>query len=918
VANNTITIGNASSPLFVFKENDIESIVCHKATDIVGEELRADTLEVGVFHDDVGGTLMGLSFGTPVLYEVDGVGVGKFYVRSVERESVSRYKINCISIVGVLGMETHYGGLYNSVTLKDAIDIMLLTDGLCGASYNKYIEAASVTTAGGAYISSSYTFTVKTRSVISFRHIEFKPATNFIYGGDYNGVALGNPNSPLKFYVAGNYLQTDIRVRVGDLVEIDMRPNEGVAYATVNGTSHTVDISSLCTGTYWDNNQAESHLGSAFGVGGWLQETNIREYYQYKLYDTSGNLVFDARPLFTVDSMELIYKDMVGGATQTPRYLKGWKYGDTTSATDPSFVRVSQERADLANGITYLNGCENITVSGWLRPATKREQLYQILYASNVNMYTNSDGGWLIGALANGVSDSIDDDRIYDKGTEEKVEKTRNIYLTEHVYTQTSNSEVVFDGTDASALSNNVVLYSTQPIVGAPTASGLTVTAYNCNAALVSGVGKLTANVYDHSEIVHDYEVSPDLDGRDISVTGATLVTFLNVDTVMDRLKAFYNNNVVKVTNDIVYGGEMCGLKYSFKNAFGETIEAFLASYSATVSSIVKISCVYYKNYVAPVYGVEYENSVVLTSNGGTSYRTWNTPSGITKMRVVIIGGGNGGSSGLAGEDIDTSIWNTEVPTSNSPIQGGEAGTNGSQGKVYEVDITSPESSYTYYIGHAGSGGARNSSKTVHNSGTSGEESVFGNYSSSSGVIKPNGYTNQLTGQRYAYALRDYSSQLHGADGGYFYQSNGQIIFVKGADVTNPFNGTTYTGGSNGAQKERDSSVISQNVLIQYGGPGSGAFFDGNGQKGLDAYISGRTLVKGYPGIASNREPYMVPDPPSIGCGGYGGVGGAGTGKGSCRKESDNKFYYNGEYYIRSQDGGKGGNGKAGCIIIYY
>lgn len=940
MANNTIYIGSKSSPTFQFMQNDIESIVCHRAMDIVGAELTADTLDVGVFYNDIYGNLANLAFGTPVFYEVDGDTVGKFFVKNVRRTAVTKFTIECTSIVGVLDLETHYGGMYYNANLMAMVHSIILADGLSGEDYGERILCDYVRVDTGGYITpTTYTATVRSRVKCKFKLID-RTKRGYIFGDNHTGFLLGS-SVDFTLYVAGNSLliannynsgaAAGIKVENGRTYEIDLDSVGGTLTIKMDDVTATVNISSLCTGTAWTNNNACTALHYCYGSTSHIDV----QYFLYQVYNGSTKIL-ECEPYVSVKNGKLMYRDTVTGGTCMPDVQRWWHiFSESNWTLGNAYVRVMPSKADIVNNITFRNGCYDDVVSGWIKPGTKRTALYQVLYSSNLCMFTNDIGDWIISRLTNGVSGSIDDDHIYDNGSEEKVEKTKCLYLTEHVYTQTSDSEVVFDNSSSSAVTSKVVLYSTKPVYGEPVASGITIIAYNCNAALISGMGTLSAPPYDHSQILHEYEVSSDLDGRDVSVPDATLVTILNVNNVMDRLKAFYNNNVIKVQNEVVYGGERCGLEYSFKNVFGENISARLASFTATVSSVVKLACIYYKNYIAPTANVSgYTHSVVI----GRS-QTWYLPSGVTNFHVVLIGGGNGGSSGLAGQDGYRPIEEEGGTAYDYPVDsyinkalGGEAGQNGSPGKVYEFDIASPASSYYVLIGMGGRGGDSTSSETTHNSGVAGGETTFGNnYSSESGAVRENGYTNTLTGQRYAYALKDYSIMQKGADGGYLYkpENSNNIVYVDGESVTNPFTGVTYHGGSKGMD---GSYTDSSGTRTQCGGCGSGAMFDMDGINGGDGKVERYIATPGWgadAGSGSNAygktNPDFVPNAGAYGCGGYGGFGGAAGGSIGCEKNTahDNIFYYHSIPPLVSvpgsgQQGGRGGTGVSGCVIIYY
>ena len=79
------------------------------------------------------------TYGDPVLYYYDDVLQGKFYIRSVERLSVDRFKLSAFSAVGLWASVTHLGGIYTGETAGTVI-----ADLLSGYSYSIESDVAAV------------------------------------------------------------------------------------------------------------------------------------------------------------------------------------------------------------------------------------------------------------------------------------------------------------------------------------------------------------------------------------------------------------------------------------------------------------------------------------------------------------------------------------------------------------------------------------------------------------------------------------------------------------------------------------------------------------------------------------------------------------------------------------------------------
>lgn len=92
---------------------------CFIGNSIAGDELAIDTLDVELHS--LGANLTSLAYGTPVFYYHEDTLVGKFYLHDVSRTARDKYKVNCVSGVGLLDTPMHYGGLYTGETVTDVL-----------------------------------------------------------------------------------------------------------------------------------------------------------------------------------------------------------------------------------------------------------------------------------------------------------------------------------------------------------------------------------------------------------------------------------------------------------------------------------------------------------------------------------------------------------------------------------------------------------------------------------------------------------------------------------------------------------------------------------------------------------------------------------------------------------------------------
>ena len=950
---NAIVI-NASTPITLVSE-DIESINIEKATNMVGEEFSADELVARVFYDDSSSILANVGYGTAVEFKIDGVSAGTFYTVEVTRTATKKWTIRATSMVGILDKETSYGGMYFVEPLRHVLEDIILTDGIYGSSYRNRLAYHSVINIPPRYkpggsssatnlargrqaMLTTTTTTVRTRLNARFKWLGTETGwatssyqdTAVLYGANpYTtyGVVLTPSTGRLRLYLCGmsfDLCPTTDPLLIGQNVVLDITPTSGTAKITIDGVVKTIDISSVQSTSAYTNNDVADSL--AWYCGGYITDTAGNpaktQYMYFRLYNGSTQICSVLPYYYRTEKAVRFYdgvNDRWWGIGSYAGYPKTYNYWLNPVA---SGVPVSLERSNMMDRIEYADGVEDLKVTGWLKVQTKREALYQVLFALGLSLRSSTDGQYIIGGMADSVAGNISDSDVYMTGSESKVKKTRNIYLTEHVYQTGAESQVVFDNTETADSSDSVAVFDKSPIQDTPVGSGITITAFNCNAAVISGYGTITATPYVHSEKIHTEKISSDLDGRDVTASEDTLVTYMNVENVMDRLKAYYNNTVSIVKNAIVYHGETCGTKYGFTDPFGESVSGFLSKLSIATSKIAKAMCEFVKNYSPPSPSAGYTRYALFYSNAGYE-RTWTVPSGVTSFHVILVGGGSGGDSGYAGEDghgisISQGLVVTDQIQTAPVAHGGMYGANGASGKIYEFDITSPASSYSFKVGRGGTGGAYCTSSTTNNKGSAGEETTFGSYSSASGSVRANGVRNIFTGTIYGGEMPKWNSESgKGGDGGWIEViSQTQIVHHPATDIYDYVRGVTIKGGADG------SDYYENGVIKLAGGGGTGGNYVGDGKAGGEPNPNPGQGIVPYGGFGASGNSssgieqygrYLSPfsiNPAWYGYGGMGGMGGAGGGAGG--------------HMHTENEGGKGGNGQSGgsgsygCVLIYY
>lgn len=161
MVNNELYIGSVEDPILYFPSATLRSVSGSKTVDLVGNELSIDLLDPHVEYqwiaqqyletsDDYaletsdGFILCGfwnvkpadIPYGTPVWYFTDGRVAGKYYFHYAERVGRTQWLIHAISIIGLLDMEMHRGGVYTGLDFAHVLTEFL--GGSVGESSNGF------------------------------------------------------------------------------------------------------------------------------------------------------------------------------------------------------------------------------------------------------------------------------------------------------------------------------------------------------------------------------------------------------------------------------------------------------------------------------------------------------------------------------------------------------------------------------------------------------------------------------------------------------------------------------------------------------------------------------------------------------------------------------------------------------------
>ena len=491
-----------------------------------------------------------------------------------------------------------------------------------------------------------------------------------------------------------------------------------------------------------------------------------------------------------------------------------------------------------------------ISVSGWLPYASKRDNLYRLIFAYGVNIIKNIDGSprFTFVNTAPENADEIISSRIKYGGSVEYEKPYSKVTVMEHTYTAITTAEEVtlFDNSIGTAVSNEEIWFDNAPIIVSTltTEGGLSLVSATENSAIISGNGILKGIPYTHSTRSVSRNNLSATEEKTISVEDCTIVSLINSENLLNRLYAFYcqQGNIKSIKNSIKYVGERCGKAYKFENPYGEYETAFLATMDINASSFDQADCLWYVGYEPAGQEGLYQHVVILDSETYEEDEgTFTVPDGVEEIKVVIIGGGTGGGSGWPGKNGEEGNAYTEIEQTAdiSAVwygaeggDGGDGGAGGEPGRVKIIKIENPDASYSYTVGTGGDGGNATAflpdngtdAATLLNAGTAGTASTFGSYSSADqdayvptgGIYDPiNDEYFALTGKR----------GIRGGKGGARQIKSGDTFnwVTDGEDVTGE-DGTVYHGGSTGRTMTNISGLSEANGRIKaFGGNGAGA-----------------------------------------------------------------------------------------------
>lgn len=591
--------------------------------------------------------------------------------------------------------------------------------------------------------------------------------------------------------------------------------------------------------------------------------------------------------------------------------------------TSQTFAEVMAEIVGGAFAYTVDPEVGDVPIVGWLPYDTARANLHRLLFATGASLLQGTESvDYTVKYLAT-TTVSVPDSRIALGGKVAYTTPANRVEITEHGWFATANDteETLYDNVGRVAAVGQLVVFDA-PMYGLTVSGSLTVDRSGVNYAVVSGTGILTGKRYLHITRVIALGTGSGTDSVK-TVTDNGLVNTLNSRNVAERVLSYYAS-AMEVEARILLDGEKCGDLLSMHNSFGEAITAYLKRVSVSVTSVKAARCGLVEGYTPVDGGNTYKHYALIDADGA-----FTVPAGVTALRLVLAGGGDGGQGGTDGQngyggDVDQGGDLTPVRDANQNkvgyvyaggVQeialGGEAGEAGQPGRLLIVDAdVIPGETLTLAIGAGGAGGASGGGAGTAGSNTTVTGS-FGTLSTAGGYRVP--YQDPFTGR----VLCAAGEAGHpGGNGG---QTDTVSLYaalggagLPGGDVGQAAGGT----GGNGI------TVVLQDEATASGGGGGGAAYGSDGSHGTDGENTdtsgGRRMVGGSGGDGADAA---TPATGDFGAGGGGGNGGGAGGNGAgCRVEN----YVTRRDYATPGQGGSGGagspggNGGGGVVQIYW
>ena len=605
----------------------------------------------------------------------------------------------------------------------------------------------------------------------------------------------------------------------------------------------------------------------------------------------------------------------------------------------------------------------SVRVYGWLPYQSRRETIHALAFAYGFLILRNQNGD-LYFTVPPSDSYPMDTPGFVGGSVDYRIGDSYariDVAAKDFYPDSDAQAKTLFDNTAGAAPADNLIVTFDSPMFDLITSGYLTIQKdaggndlSGPNYAVVSGLGTLSGKPYAVSSAIVSVDGDPDADPENVlSVSDAPLITTLNAVAVAEKLRD--SRRAVVVNMDIPRSVQHPGDLVEFTDPFGDPQTGYITSLSGSITSLDRASASFLCGY-SPAWGAAYDDVFVLDGSG-----VWTVPAYLDgkTLRIVLIGGGQGGASGQHGSDANATGSGRGLPGKGGNVrelklevhagetyryQCGDGGDGGTPTDQITYDMPQNMTVYVTPTGdryhlkpHDGSGSYSpvtlqealrlgltpcetcfhdNAPYYVSNPGENGTDTRFGDFSSGAGLPSDTGFYDVISAARYALPGND-----NGVDGGKATSGaeNGDRNNPAWTNVTQyaialPWdNAQSWTSGQPGdSYTHMESGKIDE---WAYGGLGGGAAVGNDGANGGNgmflSYVTG-----GSGGRGANASPLFPPDILPFGSGGSGGHGGGEGGLGGSGHADE----------WQAEDGpqGSGGlgspgqSGANGCILIYF
>lgn len=594
--------------------------------------------------------------------------------------------------------------------------------------------------------------------------------------------------------------------------------------------------------------------------------------------------------------------------------------------------------ADICGDVPVIvkSNLADVRLYGWLpyvKPenASARDNLAQVLFALGAYLGTDLNGVLRVQTYWDGMAAVISGDRIYNDAAVPYAQAVASVTVAEHQYIPGDEDVTLFEGT---ALEGDVITFDGP--AHSLSAEGFSILDSGANwARLSAGTGTLTGKAYDHTTRDIREAVTAGAEENVKTEDSCTLISLVNSRAAAQRLADYYRC-LETIECSIVAQAERPGYVVGVYHPYDKRIvPACISNMDTTVSSVLKAEMKAMVGFRPPQFAeiVGYDRRLLLTGAG-----EFEIPEGVTHIRAVLIGAGEGGASGLPGEQtpeqrtVSSSRFNVVnglVKYYTAGGKGGKAGEGGRGGKIYQFELdVEPGQRFAYSCGPGGTGGAYNVEESAP--GSSGTETTFGQHSSASGSSPPSGFLDPVTGTVYG------GDGDAGVDGGQGCGSGGASESLTPVSVEPVvYQGKTYfPGNATKTIRESEFTIIANYEWLDASwteglGGGAAAGSDGHDGGANGSYSLRRTAASAVGGTGGDGADAATP-PAEVryGRGGAGGNGGGGAGSPGLAEvlhvansditPSNPSLSLGSTNYGKPGKGSEGGQGGPGCVLLYF